>query len=42
MDEKKSKNFLNEKNLKIIKQLHAYRGYVCTNNLEILKMRVCN
>ena len=39
---KKSKNFLNEKNLKITKQLHAYRAYVCTNNLEILKIRVCN
>ena len=35
-DTKKSKNFLNEKNIKIIKQEHALKGYASTHNVEVL------
>ena len=34
--DKKSENFLNEKNIKITEQKHAFIGYVSTYNVEIL------
>ena len=36
MKEKKSENFLNERNIKITKRLRAYRGYASTYNVDIL------
>ena len=35
-DTEKSKKFLNEKNVKMAKQEHAFKGYASTYNLEIL------
>ena len=32
----KKRNFLNEKNIKITKREHAFKGYASTNNNEIL------
>ena len=36
MIQKKSENFLNEKNIKIAKWEHAFEGYASTYNVEIL------
>ena len=33
----KSKKFLNERNVKITKQAHAFEDYASTYNVEILK-----
>ena len=35
MQKKKSENFLNEKNVKITKQAHAFKGYASSYNVEI-------
>ena len=35
-DTKKRANFLNEQNVKITKREHAFKGYVCSYNVEIL------
>ena len=35
-DTKKSENLLNEKNVKITKQAHAFVGYASSDNVEIL------
>ena len=35
-DTKKSKNVLNEKNVKTTKRAHAFKGYASTYNVEIL------
>ena len=32
----KSEHFLNEKNIKITKQVHAFKGYASSYNVEIL------
>ena len=36
--EKKSKSFLNEKNIKITTRAHAFKGYASTYNVEILNL----
>ena len=36
MKQKKSENFFNEKNVKLNKRSHAYRGYASTYNVEIV------
>ena len=36
MIQKKSKNFLNKKNLKITKRAHACKGFASSYNVEIL------
>ena len=35
-DTKKGKNFLNEKNIKITKWAHAFKGFASSYNVEIL------
>ena len=35
-DTKKGKNFLNEKNIKITKWTHAFKGFASSYNVEIL------
>ena len=40
--EKKGENFLNERNVKIAKRGHAFKGYASTYNAEILNFLTLN